>query len=315
MQKALTKLYSARTASGSWERVQRDIASLSGELNSWVAMFLPEELESVHSNIHHSVPREQLLLAFSYHSTRLLVSRPCLCRLERRIRGQSNDSALFNNNTAEACVQAAQAITRLLPDHPDNTFAYYQSPWWCIVHNIMQAIAVFLLEFSFGKSHMKKEGQEIAASTKKLVRWLQHLSSTNTVAERAYQVTIDIIKTGAPQVSIDISDILSEEAGNLHHNHLLPDMHISSSHTYPSDMHEAPPMDDLGMGFSNDLNDSFLYGQQGNNHHWFPPDPQHLMLDPNMQLPMTFGNTFMTNFDQPDIPQDANFYHPASYSG
>ncbi|KAL6171730.1 hypothetical protein ACJQWK_02736 [Exserohilum turcicum] len=312
MQKALTKLYSPRTASSSWECVQKDIASLAAELNAWAAVSLPEELTSLHSTIQHAVPREQLLLAFNYHSTWLLISRPCLCRLERRIRGQSNDSATFNNNTAEACVEAAHAITRLLPDQPDTAFAYHQSPWWCIVHNIMQAIAVFLLEISFGESHMKNGGKEIAKSTKKLIRWLQHLSSTNTVAERAYQVTMDIIKTGAPRIRIDISDILSEEAGDSDRSHPFPDMHTSATDSYPPHMQEAPPMSDLGMGFSGDLNNPLLFGQQAHSH-WFLSDPQYLMLDPDLQLPLTFGNPFMTNFDQPDILQDTNFYDPAPY--
>jgi hypothetical protein len=229
MQKALSKLYSARTASGSWERVQRDIASLTEELKNWASSTPLEEIPSETPAIDSVVQREQLLLAFHYHSTRLLISRPCLCRLERRIKGQSNTSAAFNNKTAEVCVQAAQAITRLLPDQPDTTFVYHTGPWWCIVHNIMQAMAVFLLEISYGEAHMKRHDEEITKSTKKLVRWLQHMRGSNAVAERAYSVAIDIIKTGAPRVTVDISDILEEEHSHLDRSQKLRRPSQSSS--------------------------------------------------------------------------------------
>jgi hypothetical protein len=78
--------------------------------------------------------REQFLLKGEYWSTKMLVTRPCLCRIDRRIRDESNASAKFNKTSAEACVEAALEMTRLFPDEPDLDFIYSEGPWWAIVH-------------------------------------------------------------------------------------------------------------------------------------------------------------------------------------
>ncbi|KAF1955254.1 hypothetical protein CC80DRAFT_549461 [Byssothecium circinans] len=209
MQKALSKLYSPRISADSWDSVQRDITSLNAELNSWAGAAHMAGLSAV-SALVDDVPRHNFLLAFHFQSTKLLICRPCLCRLQRRI-SQSDASNNFNAQTAEACVAAAQAITWLLPDEPDRTFFYEQTPWWCTVHIIMQAVAVLLLKMSYGPLHSTHKGEELSGSVRKLVRWLRRLSATSDVAERAYNVSVDIIKISAPRIQIDITTPTKEE--------------------------------------------------------------------------------------------------------
>ncbi|PVH93523.1 hypothetical protein DM02DRAFT_661868 [Periconia macrospinosa] len=193
-EKALSKFYSPQTSVHSWKQIQKEIDVLSKELDEW-ATALPAGLRLVHSAYESRIQREQLLLSFQYHSAKVLIYRPCLCRLEQRITGQSKASADFNQKTAEACIQAAQAITTLLPDEPDLAFVYEQSPWWCIIHNIMQAIAVFLLEMSLSQAHITHCDKSMLKSTRKLVRWLECISGSNAVARRAYEIVVDIIDT------------------------------------------------------------------------------------------------------------------------
>jgi hypothetical protein len=81
--------------------------------------------------------------------------------------------ATFNQKTAEACVQAAQAITALFPHQLDWMFVAQLSPWRCIIHYILQSIAVFLFEMSFEGAEMFQNGEEISKSINKLVRWLR----------------------------------------------------------------------------------------------------------------------------------------------
>jgi hypothetical protein len=64
----------------------------------------------------------------------ILATRPCLCRLERRIRNQSDSSANFDANAAEACLNAALEIAKLFPSQPNIEFIYANGPWWNIVH-------------------------------------------------------------------------------------------------------------------------------------------------------------------------------------
>jgi hypothetical protein len=68
--------------------------------------------------------REQFLLKADYWSTKMLVTRPCLCKIERRIRNESKASVEFNKTSAEAYVGAALEMTKLFPDDPDLDFIY-----------------------------------------------------------------------------------------------------------------------------------------------------------------------------------------------
>lgn len=78
--------------------------------------------------------REQLLLQMYYWSTKILITRPCLCRTERRIKNESDKSAQFNSDMADTCVNSARALTALFPDKPGPSFIYERAPWWSVVH-------------------------------------------------------------------------------------------------------------------------------------------------------------------------------------
>jgi hypothetical protein len=129
-QKALACLYTPRTASKSWEHVQNSINECIEDLEEWKRIFLPEE-NGLRVNPYTSATsaRDWLLMQFSYYSTMILITRPCLCRTERRIRGQSESSADFNQRVAEQCVQAAQDMTNLLSDTPDPVSLFEDGPW------------------------------------------------------------------------------------------------------------------------------------------------------------------------------------------
>jgi hypothetical protein len=95
---------------------------------------LPKDLDARFSNLDSDFEREQFILEIDYWSTTILITRPCLCRLERRIQNQSDNSAKFNAKTSEACVNAALEITKLFPDQPSIDFIYSKGPWWAIIH-------------------------------------------------------------------------------------------------------------------------------------------------------------------------------------
>jgi hypothetical protein len=64
----------------------------------------------------------------------MLITRPCVCRIDRRIRKESTTSTKFNTTSAEACFNAALEMAKLFPTQPDLSFAYYEAPWWAVVH-------------------------------------------------------------------------------------------------------------------------------------------------------------------------------------
>jgi hypothetical protein len=282
MQKTLSKLYRPRISTRLWEQTHKEITTLTSELDEWVTTVLPGGFSLVDSTQEQGVQHERMLLSFHYYSARLLISRPSLCRLERRVQGQSHASATFNQKTAEACIQAAQAVTGLFPDQPDWAFVCHQSPWWCIVHYMMQAIAVFLLEMSFQGPDTTYNGEKLSKSTEKLVKWLRFMSSRNAVAERAYNVVMGIIvKTGATHVQTDKSESAEGE-------------HPTSPF--------SNPIVATGTGARSATSLELVHGSGES-----PPD-QSFMLDPALQMPPIFGSPFITDFDQ------FNLFHNTLFS-
>jgi hypothetical protein len=114
--------------------MQNEISSLTSELEAWALQWLPHGPFDTTSGAESRLERETTLLYIYYQSAKICITRPCLCRLDRRIKGQSQSSARFNQVTAEACVKAALNIASLLPDPPSPTFFYAKGPWWCAVH-------------------------------------------------------------------------------------------------------------------------------------------------------------------------------------
>ena len=129
MSKTLANIYAPSAARNSWETVQSEIGSLLAELEQW-RDDLPQGFSSTLAQ-HENHAQGRMILQMYYYSTTILISRPCLCRLDRRIENQSRGSDDFNKSTAETCVAAAKAMANLLPDDPERNRAqvYSIGPW------------------------------------------------------------------------------------------------------------------------------------------------------------------------------------------
>ncbi|PVI05466.1 hypothetical protein DM02DRAFT_496722, partial [Periconia macrospinosa] len=211
-QKILSSLYSPRVGSQPWSYIQATIPTLLTELEVWRSHVLP------HGNVKISDPfssaareREILQLRFYYYSKVILITRPCLCRTERRIKDQSDASFIFNDTTAKRCVKAAQDMADLLPEKPHLKYIFKNGPWWTLVHDIMQSLTVLLLELSYQCTHMLNEKARIVPRTKKLVHWLRAMRKTDPSSERAYTVVINIIRQSGHQFQAHAQDLLSED--------------------------------------------------------------------------------------------------------
>ncbi|KAF2729595.1 hypothetical protein EJ04DRAFT_446943, partial [Polyplosphaeria fusca] len=209
-QKVLTRLYSPSVASESWERVQGTITSLLAELDEWAEVALPDPSQSGAPPIKS--PRHRQSLHFQYNSATILITRPCLCRLERRLKNQSADTMMFNEKRAETCVQAAKRVVDVLPDTVDPAQVYQNGPWWAIVHHMMQAMAVLLLEWSVRGTYTQGD-DELPPYATKLIQWLYAMREENAVAHKAFDIVLDILKNTAPHVRLNIADPLAKEGG------------------------------------------------------------------------------------------------------
>ncbi|KAI4703708.1 hypothetical protein J4E89_009931 [Alternaria sp. Ai002NY15] len=189
MDKILSGLYSAQKSAKSWKAAQKEIASLSDDLEAWALHSLVRgPATATAATSESNLSREQVLLYIYYHNAKICITRPCLCRLDLRIKGQSEQSTRFNQKSAEACIGAALDLTSMLPDPPNPAWFYGHGPWWCAVHIIMQALTVLLLELSLDGIHLTVEKSHITACIDKLIRWLNSMKPVDAVSENAYNV-------------------------------------------------------------------------------------------------------------------------------
>ncbi|KAF2109257.1 fungal-specific transcription factor domain-containing protein [Lophiotrema nucula] len=276
-QRTLHGVYSASVVTKSWESVQKTISDMNEELEAWAAT-LPAGLRFLHPGTDRTFRSERITLRLYFHSTQLLLTRPCLCRIDRRIDNQTTRSDNFNKKTAEACVNAAKSITDLLPDldHSDASEIYRFGPWWAMVHYIMQALVVLLLELAFQSTTSPRPHQHIVTSLKKLVRLLASMRANNAMARRAYtiiSVVMEKMRTTAPD---EISEILSGAEGLISPIPDPPDL----ASNYQQNLH--PGMQNLGEQYQ-------THGAQGAHYLHNPGIP---FQDP-LANPSRFNPNFM----------------------
>jgi hypothetical protein len=254
----------------------------------------------------------------SYWSATILATRPCLCRLERRIRNQSDSSANFDANAAEACLNAALEIAKLFPSQPNIEFIYTNGPWWNIVHIskfcpeginshtlimailVMQSAAVLLLKMAYRAEGARTGAPPVAPSIKKLIRWLRAMQKNDLVAARAYEVLWRILKACAPALQAQAADILAMDVEESEQE--------NPEQQYPQDMfpEQATSTADWQQRgfFQNSTISSETFNSNSLRQQPFEPSPKH-QSDPYAAPPtaynaatMPFGNPFFTNFDQ-----------------
>lgn len=196
--KTALELYSANNLGESWEFIQRTIAHHNDKLDAW-ATAIPGSLNFFQksSPAGHRYSREQSTLDMWYHSTKMLITRPCLCRLDRWITNQTTSSNLFNRNAALICIEAAQAISNLLPAAESNNIVklYESGPWWQMIHVIMQALVVLCLEIVLQARHVLEDRQGLIPSLKKLIQWLRIMRVSNNMAIRAYALSVGLLRS------------------------------------------------------------------------------------------------------------------------
>lgn len=105
--------------------------------------------------------RERVCLAMNYYSARVILCRPCLSQTHSPQSSASasasssspahdaNHRAKLRTDMATDCLQAACSLISILPDNPDIAWLVRVTPWWSVLHFIMQATTALLLTLSF----------------------------------------------------------------------------------------------------------------------------------------------------------------------
>jgi hypothetical protein len=210
-QSITASLYTARTKVRSPDELHQDIVQLGQRLDDWLTK-LPRDLNfQTHPDgsmaLQDPFLRERRLLTFQFYSATILLTRPCLSSFEGSAKHAEETTipADFTQRMAGTCVETAKAVVDLLPDQPQPRFLYEYGPWWTIVHNLMQALAVLLLALSY--SSKSPQGNAVLAEyCQKTIRWLCSLN--DPLANRAYRVALGCFEVTAKRLSLPIPDEL-----------------------------------------------------------------------------------------------------------
>lgn len=211
-QEIVNKVYSVDCAMVPWSHIENRIGELRSRIDLWFST-LPEALNF--TRIEDEGPdllRCKLSLAFHYYSARVTLGRPCLCRRDARQKSLSQKST-FSHEMAILTLESASRLLDLIPDEPNAIQLYQISPWWCILHYLMQAATVLLLELSFGSVHIPEDEKNFIQLAKKAIRWLHAMSPHSIASRRAWQLCDVSLRRLAVGMKFDVSDIPSGTYG------------------------------------------------------------------------------------------------------
>lgn len=200
------KLYNPNAVDGTWSDIQTHISKLNQQLENWYHT-LPVALDFKRRQRDRDLYEARLSLGFHYYAAKQMLHRPCLCRLDRKIPGQSQKSQEFNHAAATSCVTAAQDQLALIPDEPNAIGLLRVGPWANMLHMLVQSGTVLTLEISFRAHHMPQQVDEIIGSAKKAIRWLHALGDENLAAARAWRICYDLLLGAVEKVGRHINDL------------------------------------------------------------------------------------------------------------
>lgn len=208
-QEVVNFLYTPEAMAMSWAKIQDTIVYLEDRLDTWLAD-LPSGFDFTRKQREQTFLQQRISLGFYFYGARITVNRPCLCRLDRKIPRQSDKSKEFNRQRAATCIDAARAMLDLIPDQPNAIGLNKLSPWWCILHFMVQATTVLMLELSFRADHMPEQAESVLIASKKGVRWLYQMSENSIAAGRAWKLCDTLLRDAAPKVGGSVDDMPTE---------------------------------------------------------------------------------------------------------
>lgn len=150
----------------------------------------------------------RVALRILFHSTRTVINRPCLCRVEERIQDQSSSSSKWKNiSSANRCVESARATLDLILHKPNAIVLREGTMWWMMLHHHKRCLTVLLLELAFRAEHMPSSAGEILAEAKAALNWLNRIGKTSTDARRTCSHMRKLLVLAAQKVGGDTSDV------------------------------------------------------------------------------------------------------------
>lgn len=172
-------------------------------------MTLPAEFDlRDRTDVRQSEPLRAALAMLSY-STRTIINRPALCRTERRLLHQSDESIRYSQEAAHRCVNSARAMLRFLPGESEATNVNLSPIWWIQLHHMKRSATVLLLELAFRAEHMPSEAEEILADATKAINFIHSMGAVSAAARRSWTTLNRFLHLAAQRIGGSTKDLVT----------------------------------------------------------------------------------------------------------
>lgn len=230
----MNSLYSPPLADARWSDIQRTIGALDQRLEEWKRN-VPEDFEfSRFDGTTQPHRKVKGALKLHYSSCRMLLFRPCLCRFEGRIKSESDQSKTFNAQSSSKCIDAARSVAEVLPVTGGVKALYDYLPWWHIVHYLVEAAAICVLEIAYRAEHVPSQAEGILQESKQILRWLSALSKQSVSARKAWEALSNVLAVVAPKVGGTTDDLEPNAPKPPHYQGRRPDIEAIAASRAPS---------------------------------------------------------------------------------
>lgn len=161
------------------------ITDANAKLEAWLSR-LPAGFRFVGEEQLAAREVSSLSLALHFYSAKILACKPCLHYSDRPVFAVTADES-FYDRMAVSCVQAACRILDLFPAEYDASWLYQVAPWWCILHYLVQATAVLLVNFplNMNNSSLGLGRQDSRQALEKAASWLREMALRDMASQRA----------------------------------------------------------------------------------------------------------------------------------
>jgi len=213
----VSQLYCAATIKVKWHDVQSTIRRINQHLTRW-RNSLPAEFDIKFDDWSepdwtNKFTVLRIGLALHYHSSRMILFRPCLCQSDKdsRFGAQSTESQAFNQSAVVNCIESAQCTISMLKGATRSMRRLYLiAPWWQIIHFLCEAMSILVLEMGYKAQHVRKEAKEILDDAKKGVMWLAKMAGRSISARKAWEIYDILVKATAPMIGWSVFDMANE---------------------------------------------------------------------------------------------------------
>ena len=242
VKEAVGELYRPGIRQKKWTGIQSKMEDFDSKLFEWKNGVNPPLNDAVTTNSDPEIESCRVALHILFHSTRVVINRPCLCRNVERTQTSPESSKEGQVSAANKCVESARATVSLILHKPESSILHEGTMWWMLLHHLKRALTVLLLELAFRAEHMPSSAGEILAEAKAAVNWLGRLANSSSDARNTYSSMRRLLRLAAQRIGGDISDIPTsseeEEAAAAQPTHQQPPL---AYHDNPS-QNAFPPL-------------------------------------------------------------------------